>query len=317
MEYLIDPPTPVGKKSTLYDSVAWDSFGGTNQPVATVRTDLKGAIREFFVFLFGNVLRERRKRRAVSLFRADLVRLSQAFSQIKREWIHRLPLLKLTVDEQLAEELMRHPVVAYLGLSFSRDDLFRFSLSAIKTGRISPSVSGPNTAGPQHIYDLVKSLRIDLSAREAKCNSLVYQVRSELPQKYARTSLEEVDKMSGTEFEIFIGKLFAGRGFSIDQVGGSDDYGVDLLAMNGSDQIAIQCKRYKPDSAIDTETVGLLAGALVTNTYRSRARRGLLVATCRITENARRRVLPRKLSQRKFSELSHPNLRNRCSVIAG
>lgn len=57
-------------------------------------------------------------------------------------------------------------------------------------------------------------------------------------------SLEEIDLMSGIEFEQFIAKLFKKSGYNVELTSASGDQGIDIIASRGIHKIGIQAKRY-------------------------------------------------------------------------
>ncbi|MCW5873213.1 MAG: restriction endonuclease [Anaerolineales bacterium] len=60
-----------------------------------------------------------------------------------------------------------------------------------------------------------------------------------------------VDEMSGTEFERFVAHLLKSQGYSVEHIGGYDDFGVDLIASRGGRKHAIQVKRWKQPVGVD------------------------------------------------------------------
>ncbi|EUA67455.1 restriction endonuclease family protein [Mycobacteroides abscessus subsp. bolletii 1513] len=64
-------------------------------------------------------------------------------------------------------------------------------------------------------------------------------------QRYARLSgLTEIDEMPGVDFERFVAARMHSAGWHIETTRISGDYGVDLIATNRRDVVAVQCKRY-------------------------------------------------------------------------
>lgn len=57
-------------------------------------------------------------------------------------------------------------------------------------------------------------------------------------------SIDEVDKMTGVEFENYVEALLRRDGYKTETTATSGDYGVDLVAIKDGQRIAIQCKRY-------------------------------------------------------------------------
>lgn len=71
--------------------------------------------------------------------------------------------------------------------------------------------------------------------------------------RYATLSgLSEIDEMSGVDFETFVAARMHSAGWHIETTSASSDYGVDLIATNRRDIVAVQCKRY-------SKTVGVRA----------------------------------------------------------
>ena len=63
-------------------------------------------------------------------------------------------------------------------------------------------------------------------------------------QKFLQANIEEVDRMSGTEFELFCKSLLEELGFEVDMTPSTGDYGVDLIARKDGKSTAVQCKRW-------------------------------------------------------------------------
>jgi restriction system protein len=57
--------------------------------------------------------------------------------------------------------------------------------------------------------------------------------------------LENIDSMTGGQFEIFIAEVLRALGHQATVLGGSGDQGVDIIAVMGNRSVAIQCKNYK------------------------------------------------------------------------
>ena len=56
--------------------------------------------------------------------------------------------------------------------------------------------------------------------------------------------MREVDKMNGTDFEVFLTSLFSRLGYKAEHVGHTGDYGVDVVAEREGKKFAIQAKCY-------------------------------------------------------------------------
>ena len=59
-----------------------------------------------------------------------------------------------------------------------------------------------------------------------------------------RLTIDEVDTMTGIEFESYAEILFQNLGYSIQKTAVSGDFGVDLIISKNGIKTAVQCKRY-------------------------------------------------------------------------
>lgn len=67
-----------------------------------------------------------------------------------------------------------------------------------------------------------------------------------LKPREADRTIDEIDKMTGAEFEIFVAAVLKGCGFIIEKMTKTTgDYGADIIADFDGVRIAIQCKRYR------------------------------------------------------------------------
>jgi len=68
-----------------------------------------------------------------------------------------------------------------------------------------------------------------------------------------KTSLTDLDKLKGIEFEKALGQIFKTQGYTVQETPASNDYGADLLLEKFGRKIAVQAKRYEgtvPNRAI-------------------------------------------------------------------
>jgi len=61
----------------------------------------------------------------------------------------------------------------------------------------------------------------------------------------ARSGLNDIDTMSGRDFERYLDILFSRLGFNVQQTAVHGDYGADLVASNKGIRVAIQAKRHR------------------------------------------------------------------------
>lgn len=59
-----------------------------------------------------------------------------------------------------------------------------------------------------------------------------------------KTPLSKIDRMSGTDFENYLAELYRANGYKVTQVGGSGDYGADLILKRSNRTTIVQAKRY-------------------------------------------------------------------------
>jgi hypothetical protein len=95
-------------------------------------------------------------------------------------------------------------------------------------------------------------------------------------------------RLSGVEFEHYIGELLARMGFKTEVTRQSGDGGVDVVATLDRPIVGgcylIQCKRFAPDTLVGAPTVREFYGALVAD---RRAVKGILITTSDFTAQAR------------------------------
>jgi restriction system protein len=56
--------------------------------------------------------------------------------------------------------------------------------------------------------------------------------------------IADVDKMTGVEFERYVGEIFKSQGYMVHFTATSGDYGIDIVAQKGPDKYGVQLKRY-------------------------------------------------------------------------
>lgn len=72
----------------------------------------------------------------------------------------------------------------------------------------------------------------------------LWQIEKGRRVKLKALQLADIDRMSGIEFEQYIGTLLKSQGYSVTYKAATGDYGVDLLAERDHVKYAIQAKRY-------------------------------------------------------------------------
>jgi restriction system protein len=89
------------------------------------------------------------------------------------------------------------------------------------------------------------------------------------------TSIEDVDAMTGIQFEKFLAMLFMAQGYSVTPTATSGDFGADLIIQKDGKRTVVQAKCYSKNVGVSAvqETVGAMAkyhcsgSMVVTNAY--------------------------------------------------
>ncbi|MEK3992650.1 restriction endonuclease [Robertmurraya sp. FSL R5-0851] len=66
----------------------------------------------------------------------------------------------------------------------------------------------------------------------------------ELEEKLSKAGINEIDEMTGVEFEHYLSILLKKYGYQVRITPGSNDFGADLI-LEGSERVVVQAKRYK------------------------------------------------------------------------
>jgi len=99
--------------------------------------------------------------------------------------------------------------------------------------------------------------------------------------KLNKAGLPQIDKMSGSEFEEFLGQLFRRLGYKVELVGRTADYGADLIIERDGVKTAVQAKCWS--SAVNVKAIQEI------NTAKAHynASEAMTVTNSRFTSNAR------------------------------
>jgi DnaJ-domain-containing protein 1 len=93
-------------------------------------------------------------------------------------------------------------------------------------------------------------------------------------------TLEQLQQLTGREFEDLIAGLFREDGYTVRQCGGSGDEGIDLIIEISMSKDVVQCKRWKSD--VGSPVVRDFYGALM----HASARHGFIITTASFSESA-------------------------------
>ena len=93
------------------------------------------------------------------------------------------------------------------------------------------------------------------------------------------SDMAAVDSMTGRQFELYLEVLFQKLGYGTEQLPTSNDFGADLILVNGEKRIAVQAKRYKGN--VGNRAVQMILGAkkyygcneawIITNSFYTKA----------------------------------------------
>ncbi len=108
----------------------------------------------------------------------------------------------------------------------------------------------------------------------------VYLKEQARREALVQLSIDQVDEMTGIEFENYVEALLHRDGYKTETTPTSGDYGVDLLAIKDKQRIAIQCKRYTKN--IDQAAVREVYAGMT----KYQCRLGVVVANRHFTKHA-------------------------------
>lgn len=97
-------------------------------------------------------------------------------------------------------------------------------------------------------------------------------------------SIFDLDKLSGNEFQEYLGKIIETNGFTnVKVIGTTADQGGDLLAMKNDTQFVIQAKRYSIDRKVNNSAIQEVLGAIAVYS----ATKGIVATNSFYTHSAR------------------------------
>ena len=102
---------------------------------------------------------------------------------------------------------------------------------------------GLSDRGILYTYDKLQVVIKD-EVKKAKKQAIQDKLLGKTPLHNHRISIDDVDIMSGGEFEVFIGELFKSLGYKSSVTKLSGDQGVDVVLEKSGLKTGIQCKRY-------------------------------------------------------------------------
>ncbi|MCE2508983.1 MAG: restriction endonuclease [Nitrosopumilaceae archaeon] len=191
----------------------------------------------------------------------------------RERWLLEIPYADMTevkLEKRLARGI-RGIVISYRegGLSGLK---YAFEMDA-------DSGYGDNSAVRRRYEAIVERLRRNM--RESRTHAL--QPRPHLPQYYEITEQDIAngfDRFDPYSFERLVARLFTSKGYRTEVTQGSGDMGVDVVASNSSETIAIQVKKWRGN--VGGPDVHKTLGSMVSH----RATRALVVTTSDFTNQA-------------------------------
>ncbi len=97
------------------------------------------------------------------------------------------------------------------------------------------------------------------------------------------SGIEEIDVMTGVQFENRLQSLFVSMGYLVQSTPASGDQGLDLILKRDGKRIGVQVKRYSPDQNVGNSAVQeVFAGKLFYD-----CDEGWVISNCKFTDSAK------------------------------
>jgi restriction system protein len=96
----------------------------------------------------------------------------------------------------------------------------------------------------QHISQLMVLVIFLLAIAIIFSVIMIWYFHKREQQRIRAIAIADVDKMTGEEFEQYVGKLLTHQGYKVAFTKTSGDYGVDIIATKAQEKVAVQAKRY-------------------------------------------------------------------------
>ncbi len=74
-----------------------------------------------------------------------------------------------------------------------------------------------------------------------------------LKNMYLHCGMDDIDEMTGIEFEVYLYHKFRKQGYKVKLTPVSGDYGADLVLKKKREKIVVQAKRYQPGIVLCAE----------------------------------------------------------------
>ena len=135
-----------------------------------------------------------------------------------------------------------------MDIYYSQEMLIYFLISKVKYQEIDLALT------LNQYYEMIKEVEDNIESEDIK-----NKLKTKQKRKISKYTINDVDLMTGTEFEEFIGLLFKKMGYTSRVTQQSGDQGLDVIAIKNGTKIGIQAKCYSNtvgNSAIQEAVAG-------------------------------------------------------------
>lgn len=249
-EFLIEENyTPIGRQLLLYPKEARDILIQQNLEFIKENADIVESYVSNELTMFTKVLKE--KNPAVEMYAAYTFLYNVVIEHLAQKWekeykqyfmdINKLD-LETAIERYCSIEIINHEDVAIAG---------SFIYYLIKQGKFGQGI--------RNYFDCfgVFTPKIMKALNDKKYKDFVNGLKTTSSEK--KRTIDDVDLMSGQEFEKFIAELFSKMGFETEVTKATGDQGIDVIASKNGDKIGIQAKCYSGtvgNSAIQEAVAG-------------------------------------------------------------
>lgn len=102
-------------------------------------------------------------------------------------------------------------------------------------------------------YAYTHSVALTLTVFATSCTlvlSIMAIIRAKKKQRLKRSGIQDIDKMTGIQFEEYLRTFFTEIGYKVKNTPKTGDYGADLILEKAGKRIVVQAKRYKKNVGI-------------------------------------------------------------------
>jgi hypothetical protein len=92
------------------------------------------------------------------------------------------------------------------------------------------------------------------------CKNIKFVIGSPKPPIFNFVAMEEIDKMDGRQFELFLSKLYDGLGYFSEVTPPSGDFGADVITVKDKTKTVIQAKCFGDGQSVGVEAINEVCG---------------------------------------------------------